>query len=48
MQQQLVTNVECGIAVSGSNILDAEVADNVEFAGSGVYTSIVEAVNHLP
>ena len=32
-----LANVEGGFAVSGTNILDPEVADNVNFAGSAVY-----------
>jgi hypothetical protein len=32
-----LANVEGGFAVSGSHILEDEVADNVEFAGSAVY-----------
>jgi hypothetical protein len=32
-----LANVEGGFAVSGSHILDPEVADNVDFAGSAVY-----------
>jgi hypothetical protein len=32
-----LSNLEGGFAVSGSHILDSQVADNVDFAGSAVY-----------